>query len=71
MQISSALSSYANAAFDTVRSNLKSMAEAAAEQRTPDVTPALATTPEPQPAAPEAPQPAKGQRQGVSLDAYA
>ncbi|MCY1139478.1 hypothetical protein OWR29_15880 [Actinoplanes sp. Pm04-4] len=66
MQINS-LSSLVTSAYDTARSNLKSMAEAASEQRTPD-----APAPAPKVETPsEAPKPVPGQRQGVSLDAYA
>ncbi|MBM2619876.1 hypothetical protein JIG36_30630 [Actinoplanes sp. LDG1-06] len=69
MQINS-LSSLVTSAYDTARSNLKSMAEAAAESgKSEPVTPALAKTPEP--TAPEAPKPVPGQRQGVNLDSYA
>jgi hypothetical protein len=68
MQINS-LSSLVTSAYDTARSNLKSMAEAASEQRTPD---APAPAPAPKVETPsEAPKPVPGQRQGVSLDAYA
>ena len=69
MQINS-LSSYATNAYDTVRSNLRSMAEAGAEQRTAEAAPAPAPAATPEPAA-QAPAPIKGQRQGVSLDSYA
>ncbi|GAB2576274.1 hypothetical protein Aab01nite_13280 [Paractinoplanes abujensis] len=69
MQINS-LSSLVTSAYDTARSNLRSMAEAAAA---PEVKPALAEAPQPQPEprAEAAPRPVPGQRQGVSLDAYA
>ncbi len=72
MQIKS-FSSLANTAFDTARNNLKSMADAAAQS---GASPERASDPQPvavpaQADAVEAPKPAKGQRQGVSLDAYA
>jgi hypothetical protein len=70
MQINS-LSSLVTSAYDTARSNLKSMAEAATEQRSPEVTPALAKAPEPAAPVTEVPQPVPGQRQGVNLDSYA
>ncbi|MBL7259015.1 hypothetical protein [Paractinoplanes lichenicola] len=63
MQINS-LSSLVTSAYDTARSNLKSMADTATA-----VKPALAEAPKPE--APAAPKPVPGQRQGVNLDSYA
>ena len=63
------LSSLANAAFDAARTNLKEMAEAAAQA--PATAKAdRAAQPEEKPAAAE-PAPVKGRRQGLSLDEYA
>jgi hypothetical protein len=72
MQINS-LSSLVTSAYDAARSNLKSMAEAAAESGQAEaVKPALARTPEPaKTETTEAAQPVPGQRQGVNLDSYA
>ena len=87
MQISSALSSYANAAFDTARSAMKGLADAAAPRQGADHAAKVDGTPakaRPEPVrtepvrtepvraeAAEAPAPIQGQRQGVTLDAYA
>jgi hypothetical protein len=69
MQINS-LSSLVSSAYDSARSNLKSMAEAASAPAPADVVkPVLAQAPEP--VAPEAPKRVPGQRQGINLDSYA
>ncbi|MBU2664495.1 hypothetical protein KOI35_13410 [Actinoplanes bogorensis] len=64
MQINS-LSSLVSSAYDSARSNLKSMADAASQ---PAPAPAAR---ESKAEAAEAPKPALGQRQGVNLDSYA
>ncbi|MGK5685314.1 hypothetical protein [Actinoplanes sp. URMC 104] len=69
MPITSSLSSLANAAFDTARANLRSMAEAAAAPPAPAAEKPAADQPAAETA--EAPKRVQGQRQGVSLDAYA
>ncbi|MCM4077583.1 hypothetical protein [Paractinoplanes hotanensis] len=69
MQINS-LSSLVTSAYDTARSNLKSMAESAAATGA-EVTPVLAKAPEPAAPVTEVPAPVPGQRQGVNLDSYA
>ncbi|WP_133877424.1 hypothetical protein [Paractinoplanes brasiliensis] len=69
MQINS-LGSMVSSAYDTARSNLRSMADAAAGSGRPEpVKPALAETPRPEVKA--AAEPAPGRRQGVNLDSYA
>lgn len=72
MQINS-LGSLVNSAYDAARSNLKSMADAAAGSGKPEpVKPALAETPKPEVKAESEPaKPVPGQRQGVTLDSYA
>ncbi|MDY7084657.1 MAG: hypothetical protein SYR96_06075 [Actinomycetota bacterium] len=72
MQINS-LGSMVSSAYDAARSNLRSMADAAAESGRPEpVKPALAETPRPEvKAATEPAKPVPGQRQGVNLDSYA
>ena len=69
MQINS-LGSLVTSAYDTARSNLKSMAESAAATGA-EVTPALAKAPEPAAPVTEVPEPVPGQRQCVNLDSYA
>ncbi|MCO8270122.1 hypothetical protein M1L60_05885 [Actinoplanes sp. TRM 88003] len=70
MQINS-LSSLVTSAYDTARSNLKSMADAAASSAEPAPVPVAAPIPTPVAEAAPASAPVPGQRQGVNLDSYA